>query len=128
MVHESLMANKLGDLNAHIVNVSQIKPLPKQEILREARKTGKVVVVEEHSKIGGLAEAISTLIIENEPMPMKVIGVDDIYPLSVLMEEPDVYKYYGISSEDIIKTVDLMTGYENRDPDFFTAYNANSGD
>jgi len=128
MVHESLMANKLGGLNAHIVNVSQIKPLPKQEILKEARKTGKVIVVEEHSKIGGLAEAISSLIIENEPMPMKAIGVDDIYPLSVLMEEPDVYKYYGISSEDIIKTVDSITGYENRPANFFSSYNSNTGD
>ena len=128
MVHESLMANKLGDLNAHVVNVSQIKPLPKQEILKEARKTGKVIVVEEHSKIGGLAEAISSLIIENEPMPMKAIGVDDIYPLSVLMEEPDVYKYYGISSEDIIKTVDSITGFENRPANFFSSYNSNTGD
>lgn len=110
MVHEALLANKVGNLNANVVNVSQIKPLPAELIIEEARKTGKVIIAEEHSVIGGLGEAISTLLSQNEPMPIKIIAVADMYPLSVLFEEPDVYKYYGISHEDIINAFNKLTG------------------
>jgi transketolase len=103
MVHEALMANDVGNLNASVVNVSQIKPLPAQEIISEAKRTGCIMIVEEHSVVGGLGEAISTLIANNCPMPVKTLAVPDMYPFSVLREERNVYKYYGISYEDIIR-------------------------
>jgi len=105
MVYESLQACLKEKLNASVINITQIKPLPKTEILKEVKKTGAVVVVEEHSYIGGLAESISSLLSETYPVPVKKICVDDIFPVSVRMEEPDVYKKFGISKNEILDAV-----------------------
>lgn len=105
IVYEALLANDVGKLDATVVNVSQIKPLPEAEILTEAQRTGRVVVVEEHSPIGGLGEGISLLFAQNCPMPIRLVSVPDMFPFSVLMETPNVYERYGISCKDIIRAV-----------------------
>jgi transketolase len=108
MVHESILANSAGKLNATIINVSQIKPLPKNEIIAEALKTKRVVVVEEHSVIGGLGEAIGAILSQSCPMPTRLVTVPDTFPFSVLTETPNVYGRYGISYEDIIRAVNSL--------------------
>jgi transketolase len=107
MVHESLQACIENQLNASVVNIPQIKPLPKQEIIEEVKKTGSVVVVEEHSLIGGLFEAISSLLAENYPVSIQKVCVGDIFPVAVRMEEIDVYGKFGISKKEIAKSVQL---------------------
>lgn len=108
MVYESLKAKKTSNLNCSIVNVPQIKPLPADEIIAEAKKTGAVVIAEEHSFIGGLAEATSLLLGEKYPVPIKKVCVDDMFPLSIRMEEPDVYGKYGISHQFIAQAVNSV--------------------
>lgn len=108
MVHESLKARKVKNLNCSVVNVSQIKPLPEEDIIREAKKTGAVVIAEEHSFIGGLAEAIALLLAEKYPVPVRRICVNDMFPLSVRMEEENVYDKYGISFNNIAQAADQV--------------------
>ena len=105
MVNESILAKNEGKLNATIINVLQIKPLPKKDIIKEVKKTGKIVIVEEHSSIGGLAESISSLLSEEYPVPIKRIAVDDIFPVSVTIDVTCVYERFGISKKEIINTV-----------------------
>jgi len=105
MLHETLQADFGSDYSVSIVNIPQIKPLPEKEILEEVKRTGAVVVVEEHSKIGGLAEGISSVLSENYPVPIKKVCVDDIFPGTVTMDEKDVYKKFNISKENIINAV-----------------------
>ena len=105
MVHESIQACLEENMNVSIVNIPQIKPLPEKEIISEVKKTGKAVVVEEHSYIGGLAESISSLLSEKYPIPIKKVCLDDIFPVSVRMEEENVYEKFGISRHHIIKSV-----------------------
>ena len=107
MVHESLQACTENQLNASVINIPQIKPLPKKEIIEEVKKTGSVVVVEEHSLIGGLFEAISSLLAEHYPVSIQKICVKDIFPVAVRMEEVDVYGKFGISKKEITKAVKL---------------------
>ncbi len=64
-------------INAEIVNIHTIKPIDKDLIVKEAEKTGKVVTVEEHSVIGGLGSAVCEVLSENQPLPVKRIGVYD---------------------------------------------------
>lgn len=110
MVYESLLANRLGELDASVVDVAQIKPFPAEQILKEARKTGHVVVAEEHSMVGGLAEAIASFLSTTAPMPVRIVAVDDVFPLSVLMEDPDVYDRYKISYRHIIAAARSLSG------------------
>ena len=109
MVSESLRANELGSLDAAVVNVSQIKPLPEEEIVAEARRTGRVLVVEEHSRIGGLGEAIAALLSERSAMPVRIVAAPDVFPWSVLSEETRAYEHYGLSAEDIISAAEQLT-------------------
>ena len=108
MVHEALQACLEEKMNASIVNIPQIKPLPKEEIIREAKATGGAVVVEEHSYIGGLAESISSLLSENYPIPIKKVCVDDIFPISIRTEEQNVYEKFGISTSQIKKAAESI--------------------
>ena len=105
MLHETLQACQEEKMNVSVVNIPQIKPLPKEEIIREAKATGGAVVVEEHSYIGGLAESISSLLSENYPIPIKKVCVNDIFPVSVRMEEQNVYEKFGISTRHIKEAV-----------------------
>jgi transketolase len=105
MLHETLQANFENNSNVSIINIPQIKPLPDKEIIKEVKKTGAVVVVEEHSKIGGLGESISSLLSEEYPVPIKKVCVNDIFPGTVTMNETDVYKKFNISRENISTAV-----------------------
>lgn len=108
MVAESLRANDLYALDASVVNVSQLKPLPADDILAEARRTGRVIIVEEHSRIGGAGEAIASLVAQECGVPVRALGISDAFPWSVLMEEPDVYGKYGIGAADIARAVEEL--------------------
>lgn len=100
-VAEALRARAEGGIDAAVVNVSQIKPLPVDAIVSEARRRPAVVIVEEHSRIGGLGEALAAVVAEHCPRPTAVLGVPDMFPWSVLGEEPNVYAHYRISARDI---------------------------
>ena len=76
-----------------------------REILKEVKNTGAAVIVEEHSKIGGLAEGIASLLSEKYPIPIKKVCVDDIFPGTVTVDETDVYKKFNISREEIVDSV-----------------------
>ena len=66
-------------ISAEVINIHTIKPLDEELILASAKKTGKVVTVEEHSVIGGLGSAVCDCLSENYPVPVKKIGVYDTY-------------------------------------------------
>lgn len=70
-------ARKLADegIQADVVNVSTVKPLDEEGVLRSAGKTGHVVTVEDHSVHGGLGSAVAELLGEVMPTPLKRIGV-----------------------------------------------------
>ena len=108
MLHETLQACIEEKMSVSVVNIPQIKPLPKEQIIREVKKTGGAVVVEEHSYIGGLSESISSLLSENYPIPIKKVCVDDIFPVSIRMEEQNVYEKFGISTRQITKAAKLI--------------------
>lgn len=109
MVYESLKARREFGLDCSVVEIAQIKPLPVNEIIREAKKTGRVVIAEEHSFLGGLAESVALMLSEKYPVPVRKICVGDLFPLSVKMEEPDVYGKYGISAANIAQAVKSLT-------------------
>ncbi len=70
---------KKDDIGAEVINICTIKPLDKDMILSSARKTGKVVTVEEHSVIGGLGSGVEDVLGEAYPVPVKKIGMQDVF-------------------------------------------------
>ena len=66
-------------IDAKIINIHTIKPLDEELIVAAAKETGKVVTVEEHSVIGGLGSAVCAALAEKCPVPVKKIGVQDVF-------------------------------------------------
>ena len=81
-VNETLEAEKLlaaDGIDAEIINIHTIKPLDRELVVTSAKKTGKVVTVEEHSVIGGLGSAVAEVLCEEAPTRMLRIGVNDTF-------------------------------------------------
>lgn len=74
-------AEKLAEegIDAKVINIHTIKPLDEELIVAAAKETGKVVTVEEHSIIGGLGGAVCECLSEKAPVPVKRIGIRDVY-------------------------------------------------
>ena len=66
-------------ISAEVINIHTIKPLDEELVIASAKKTGKVVTVEEHSIIGGLGGAVCETLSEEAPTPVLRIGVKDIF-------------------------------------------------
>ena len=104
MVYEALVAAEelaKDGINAMVINMATIKPLDDELVLEAAKKCGKIITAEEHSIIGGLGEAVSSLLCEKLPTPVKRIGVNDEFghsgPAGALL------KQFGLSAENIVK-------------------------
>ncbi|MEW6202277.1 MAG: transketolase family protein, partial [bacterium] len=72
MVSESLKAAeelKKEGISARVVNMSSIKPLDRELVVKCAQETGKILTVEEHTIIGGLGSAIAEVVAEEYPVP-----------------------------------------------------------
>ena len=66
-------------IDAEVINIHTIKPLDKELVLASAKKTGKVVTVEEHSVIGGFGSAVADVLAESGAGILKKIGVQDVF-------------------------------------------------
>lgn len=86
-------------IDAEVIHVPTIKPLDADTILQSVRKTGCVVTVEEAQVIGGLGGAVSELLGEHYPAPMKRIGMQDRYGESGTPEE--LLEHFGLDAKHI---------------------------
>lgn len=90
-------------IDAEVVNICTIKPLDDDLIVASAKKTGKVVTVEEHSVIGGLGSAVCDCLCEKLPTPVKKLGMQDVFGTSGPAAE--LVKKYGLDAEGVYKSV-----------------------
>ncbi|MBQ9647013.1 MAG: transketolase family protein [Oscillospiraceae bacterium] len=109
MTYEALKAAdalKERGVGARVINLCTIKPLDEELVLKAARECGKIVTCEEHSVIGGLGEAVCSLLSEKCPTPVRRIGVNDEFghsgPASALLEQ------FGLSAEHIAEVAAEM--------------------
>lgn len=111
MVYEAMLAaEKLYSLgyDAEVINMSTIKPIDKETLLKSVKKTGTVVTAEEHSIIGGLGSAVAEILSEEYPCPLKRIGIKDKFGQSGKPEE--LLKAYNLTSDDIVEAVLSLKG------------------
>ena len=106
MVGEAIKAGeemRSEGINARVINMSTIKPLDEELVLKAAEECGKIVTCEEHSIIGGLGEAVSALLSEKLPTPVCRIGVNDEFGHSG--PAADLLRDFGLSAENIVAKV-----------------------
>ncbi|TYQ16772.1 UNVERIFIED_CONTAM: transketolase [Acetivibrio alkalicellulosi] len=100
---EAVEVLKQEGISARLINIHTIKPIDKDIIVKAAKETGAIVTCEEHNVIGGLGSAVAEVLVENCPVPVKMVGVKDKFGKSGKPDE--LLKMYGLTSKDIVSNV-----------------------
>lgn len=106
MVSEALKAEKLLEekgIKARVINVSTIKPLDTETVLKAAKECKFIVTSEEHSVIGGLGSAVSEYLSEVHPAKVIKHGIQDIFGQSA--DGETMLTNYGLRAENIVESV-----------------------
>ncbi|HIH01499.1 TPA: transketolase family protein [Thermoplasmata archaeon] len=88
-------------IDARVINLHTIKPLDEKTIVRAARETGGVVTAEEHSVMMGMGSAVAMCLVENFHVPMKRVGIPDVFGESGACTE--LMEKYGLTIENIVE-------------------------
>lgn len=110
MTYQALLAAEQlykDGIDAEVVHVPTIKPLDTKTILKSVRKTGRVVTIEEAQVTGGLGGAIAELLVENHPVPMQRLGMQDRFGESG--EPNELLEYFGLDAKHIRLAVHHIT-------------------
>lgn len=109
MLSEALIAADLLEkegVSAAVINISTIKPIDAELLVKYARKTGCVVTAEEHNIIGGLGSAVCEALSEHCPAPVSRVGVNDVFGISG--KAKDVLAYFGLTGENIAERARMI--------------------
>lgn len=90
-------------ISAEILNIATLKPLDTDLIIESAKKTGRVVVMEEGIIVGGLGSAVAAALSLVHPVPMRYVGVEDTFGQSG--DAADLMVYYGLTPEATVAKV-----------------------
>lgn len=95
-------------IDARLINIHTIKPIDRELIVRAAKETGKIITVEEHSVVGGLGDAVCSVLAEEYPTSVVKIGVNDQYghsgPAQALLDE------FGLNAAHIEEVAKRVVG------------------
>ena len=100
----AVQLKKQGLVSVRVINMPCIKPLDEELVLRAAKECKKIITVEEHSIIGGLGEAVCSLLAEKCPTPVRRIGVPDTYGHSA--PAWDVLKDFGLNADALVTAIE----------------------
>lgn len=90
-----------------VLNYHTIKPIDEESIINAANETGRILVVDEHQKFGGLGSSVAQVIATNElSVKFKILAVDDMFLTSGEPEE--LFKITGFTKENIISLVNEL--------------------
>lgn len=111
MVNEAIEAGKAlqqAGISARVINMCTIKPIDEELVLAAAKECGKIITCEEHSVIGGLGEAVCSVLSEKYPTPVRRIGVNDEFGHSG--PAAAVLKQFGLCAEHIVEVAKDFCG------------------
>lgn len=109
MLYYALLAAKNLEqkgINVLVANVSTIKPADEKSIIELAKKSGKVVTIEDHQVMGGLGGMIAEVLTKHFPTPIEFIGLQDTFAESGKVAELiKKYKMDEIAIEEAIQRI-----------------------
>jgi len=104
MVNKALGAARMLEkegISARVIDMHCTKPIDSDTIIKAARDTGGIITTEEHSTIGGLGNAVASVVVENYPVPMSKVAVPDVFGESG--ESDELMEKYGLTSQNILR-------------------------
>lgn len=95
-----------GRISVKVVNISTIKPMDEEAVIRLTKDCKGVVTAEEHSIVGGLGSAVSE-VLRKECKPVEYVGIEDSFGCSAHNYQ-ELLTYYGLTKEHVIKAVESI--------------------
>ena len=93
---------KQEGISCRVIDCFTIKPIDKEILEKAARETGGIVTCEEHNILGGFGSAVSEIVSESYPVPIRRIGAQDMFGESARDNEiPSLLEKHGITSVNI---------------------------
>ncbi len=86
-------------IDARVLDMLTVKPVDRQAIVQAAKETGAIVTAEEHLVRGGMGAAVSQVVAEECPVPMRFVGIRDTYMESGSVEE--LMARHGFAAADV---------------------------
>ena len=105
---EAVKILKEQGIEAELINIHTIKPLDVKAVLKSVAKTHFVVTAEEHQRNGGLGDSIAQVLALNNPAPIEMVAVDDVFGQSGTPDE--LMKAYHLDTVDIVEAVKKVRG------------------
>ena len=103
LAHDAVTALRNEGRDVGLINMSTVKPLDKEALLKAAKSSQLIFTAEEHSVIGGLGSAVSEFLSETNPVRVHRIGIKDNFGCSGASKE--LLQFYGLTTENIIQTI-----------------------
>ncbi|MHB8371760.1 MAG: transketolase family protein [Thermoplasmataceae archaeon] len=88
-------------VDVRVINLSSVKPMDRETVIKAARETGKIVTVEEHSIYNGIGSRVAEIVSEEYPVMVKRIGMRDSFGKSGKSWE--LFDYFHMGVQDIVK-------------------------
>ncbi len=98
-------------IDVRVIDCHTLKPLDEEAVLAAASETGAIVTAENNVFYGGLGSAVAEVLVENNPIPMKRIGVRDTFAESG--PYLDLLEKYGLSANHIEAAVEEVISRKN---------------
>ena len=100
---QAALALKGEGISVRVLDMHTLKPFDEEAVKKAAAETGRIMTVEEHSIFGGLGAAVAQVVVENQPVPMKILGIPDENAITGSSKE--IFHHYGIDAEGIAAAV-----------------------
>jgi transketolase len=110
MVSQAIIAAEIlsgKNVKARVINMSTIAPLDASEIISAARETGAIVTAEEAVSKGGLGAAVAAVVVQNNPVPMRILGTDHFAPTG---DVNWLFEHYGLTPAGIVEAALEVVG------------------
>lgn len=96
---------KNSNINCYVINVHTIKPIDEELIKKLSRECKAIVSIEEHSIIGGLGSAVSSIISQypKNKARFKIMGFNDVFCKEYSKDKLKIFEEYGLSKEHLVR-------------------------
>ena len=95
------------NVDARVLNMATVAPLDAEAILSAAVETGRIVTVEEAVVHGGLGAAVAEVVVQNHPVPMRILGVPGFAPTG---SAEFLYDHFGLNAQGIARAALELLG------------------
>lgn len=93
-------------ISARVINMHTVKPIDRQAIVKAAQETGAIVTAEEHSVLAGLGSAVAEVVVQENPVPMRLVGIEDTF--CGVGPTDELFEKFGLTTQHIRQSVEEL--------------------